>query len=39
MSKRKLLRLLYNILDKLKLRLFVQKLVLKVFVLEIEDEN
>lgn len=39
MSKRRLMRCLYNTLDVLKLRRLIQKIILKIAVLEIEDEN
>lgn len=39
MTKRKITRKAYEVLDKCKVRLFVQKVALKITVLEIEDED
>lgn len=39
MTKRRAMRLIYNILDILLIRKFVQKFALKMAILEIEDEN
>lgn len=39
MTKRRLMRLLYNLLDDLKIRKLVQKIALKIAIMEIEDEN
>lgn len=39
MTKRKLTRRAYEVLDLCKVRLFVQRVALKICVLEIEDED
>ncbi len=39
MTKRRLMRLLYNLLDDLKIRKLVQRISLKIAIMEIEDEN
>lgn len=39
MTSRRILRFIYNVLDSLRLRQIVQKTVLKIAIMEIEDEN
>ncbi len=39
MTKRKIMRSLYNILDELKIRKVTQRIALKMAIMEIEDEN
>lgn len=39
MTSRKILRSIYNVLDILMLRKFVQRVILKIAIMEIEDEN
>lgn len=39
MTRRRLMRNLYNFLDVLHLRLFIQKVTLKHVIEELEDEN
>lgn len=39
MTRRRMMRWLYNTLDSVGLRRVVQKIALKIAILEIEDEN
>ncbi len=39
MTSRRILRLIYNALDFLMLRKIVQRIALKIAIMEIEDEN
>ncbi len=39
MSQRRIMRYLYQVLDILRMRVLVQKIVLRKVILEIEDEN
>ncbi len=39
MSKRKFMRMIYNVLDLLRVRKYAQRIALKIAIMEIEDEN